>query len=310
MLSTSVRSILNLSPQQVEHFTERLVPQENAQGAWGCSSLTGFLAPGEKLLDCANRDRITLESRKITYFTIAERLENIFKMAVQAEAGQLVAGKFQVTIDGPTMCSQFCPFSPASDQNASPFSPIVGACGESRRDITIHNVVNDRTIKVSSLLPHLIAVHHFFEGQVPYRVDPIDLIETLEIEPDPHFTTAIGMPVTAVIDSQTEGASAPSVDWELTGLYPIASKNVPKQLAALYSKDLIEMGEGLVGVILPYPHGFDDQPFMGRTSRATNFLHIFNFGEAQKFTGSVNGAILTNISLPASKRVSIHHQHI
>ncbi|MBA3602971.1 MAG: hypothetical protein H0W50_04880 [Parachlamydiaceae bacterium] len=125
--------------------------------------------------------------KKITYYAIAVRLSSIFRYSQGIGKGKLVENKFKVTVDGPWMNAQFCPFTLYSDHNASPFESIKNPCSMANLDITITNVESGRSIKFSSLLPHLIHMHHFFEGRVPHRLAPLDIIETLEIPSETNF---------------------------------------------------------------------------------------------------------------------------
>jgi hypothetical protein len=50
-------------------------------------------------------------------------------------------------------------------------------------DFIVTNKKNNETIKFSALMPHMIFYHHFYEGNVPNRVDPEKLIKLFEIEP-------------------------------------------------------------------------------------------------------------------------------
>lgn len=201
------------------------------------------------------------------------------------------------------MCSQFCPFSPVSDDDAGPFTPIANACGQGNRDISITNTTNDRTIKFGSLITHLIGEHHFFEGQVPYRLDPTDVIDTLELEPESDFSLPPPNSLSTAIEESVEIESKSTPKWELTGIYPMASQRVPEQLASVYEIELVDFGNNIKGLILPYYHVYDDQTEMGTNTKA-HFLHLFNMGEKNtRITGTVNGLRFTDISVPAHKRV-------
>jgi len=189
MNTNSVGSVFSLSLEQRNYYTEeRLHPKEPCpQSNWGCSSHTGFLAPDEDLLECCKADRQTLNERKVTYETIAKRLVEICNIGAKVGPNQLIEGKFKVGSKGPYNNYQFCPFTTSSDEMASPFAPIPNACGRGRGDFTIANVVSGRSIEFSDLLTHMIFDHHFFEGRVSHRLDPINIIETLELIPDPNF---------------------------------------------------------------------------------------------------------------------------
>ncbi|MEM1282485.1 MAG: hypothetical protein AAGG81_02915, partial [Chlamydiota bacterium] len=166
----------------------RFYPQGiTAQSNWGCSSLSGFLAKDQNLLDCCNEDMEILKQRKVSYHTISNRLLELIE-ATKPLGKKIIDGKFEVTIEGAYNCSQFCPFSPVDDMNASPFAPVEGACGEGNFDVEIKNLSIGKSIKFGSLLPHLIGKHHFFEGNVEHRLDPVKVIETLELKPEDPFS--------------------------------------------------------------------------------------------------------------------------
>lgn len=83
--------------------------------------------------------------------------------------------------------SQGCPFwkevlhrhSDTAEEKLS--VSVCGGTGSS--DYTITNKNNGLTMQISSLMPHLIYYHHFYEGNVSNRVDPVLLIQLLEIDP-------------------------------------------------------------------------------------------------------------------------------
>jgi hypothetical protein len=189
--SDTNKSVFELNKKQIAYLTRtRLYAQDNDQGRWGCASLTGFLGPNESLMDVARADQKTLSDRSISYHTIAKRLLEITRAAVQAlgkpsSTPVLVEnGKFEVTVNGPTVCAQFCPFSPEDDSNAGPFTRFDHVCPSSRYDYIIRNTFNGKYIRFGGLLPHFIGFHHLFLGSVEHRLDPIDAIETLELPPE------------------------------------------------------------------------------------------------------------------------------
>lgn len=307
MALQSVGSIFKMTPTQVKFYTEqRLWPQDKRpQSLWGCSSLTGFLAPEQGLLECGRRDFKTLNKKKVTYYTIAERLRYFFKSALETKSGTIIIeGKFKVKLEERTACSQFCPFSPVSDDNADPFESIDGACGESNRDFTVTHIPTNKKIKASFLHIHLVGVHHFFEGRgVPYRLSPTSTIKVLEIGPEKDFSSPTEMPAGSVAIQPTQKLK-PS--WEFTGSYPCNTVDSPSQLAAHYNKELFDFGDGVVGVILFYPHGFDDEPEMGLNRFDLQFLHLFNPHDTEKkVSGTILGVKFFNVPVPPYRRISM-----
>jgi hypothetical protein len=183
MQATSNQSVFNMSSGDRDWFTRnRLHAQENSQAYWGCASMSGFLAQGEDLLECCEKDKQTLNEKGITYTQIAQKIIFIVNTASKEGVDKLVDLKFKVTIGEKSLCNQYCPFSPkGADWDASPFQDVENACGLGNREITILNTKNNRSITFGSLIVHLIEQHHFFEGSVPHRLPPIDAIETLEL---------------------------------------------------------------------------------------------------------------------------------
>ncbi|MEM7362100.1 MAG: hypothetical protein AAF335_03765 [Bacteroidota bacterium] len=159
------------------------------------SSQTGFLKEGESLQDVVEKDRQTLIEYGVSYEKIYQELSDIIKEAGKKQElyeSVTVRQKFEVTILT-FRGFQECPFSLVKENYGENFCNSMGACGRGSREIIIKNKHNGKSIKVASLLLHLIRDHHFFEGDVDCRIPPKDIIETLEIEkeenlqlPGPH----------------------------------------------------------------------------------------------------------------------------
>jgi hypothetical protein len=185
-------SVFSMSCEDIQWYSEnRLYPNKTPKGGWGCASITGFLAPGEDLLECCKKDQKKLKEKRVTYETLAKRIIAIVETARKEGQEKLVEGKFKVTISKEAFLSQFCPFSPrnaddnVTEERASKgyFGAVQGYCGIlGDKIITILNVNTNRFIKFGNLLPHLIEQHHFFEGKVVYRLSPEEVIDVLEIE--------------------------------------------------------------------------------------------------------------------------------
>lgn len=178
------KSILNLTPEEIQYYTQnRLLAKSNEPRAyWGCASTTGFLAPEDNLLEVVQRDKATLESLGITFKQVADALEGLIRTSL-VEPKKTV-GELQVTVGQPTICSQYCPFSPpGADDECGPLNEPKDACGQGNRDVTITNTRTDEQMSFSALLPHLIRDHHFFEGSVPHRLAPEKIIRFLGLTP-------------------------------------------------------------------------------------------------------------------------------
>lgn len=90
--------------------------------------------------------------------------------------------------------------------------------------------------------------------------------------------------------------------WKLSGFYYLGFN--PIDLAIEKNLPIHNLQNHVIGLILPYPHGFDDQPFMGITRLDLRFLHLFNAGETPKtVSGEVDGMAFTNVEIPAHKRI-------
>jgi hypothetical protein len=71
--------------------------------------------------------------------------------------------------------AQECPFKLIHDKKYHGYN--YGA-----EDIIIKNLSNGKEIYFSSLLPHMMLNHEFCEGSVRYRLDPKDVVDTLELQ--------------------------------------------------------------------------------------------------------------------------------
>jgi hypothetical protein len=170
----------------------------------GTFSCTGFLVEGEKLDDIIEKDEKTLKKLGITYDQIADRLEAIqskyysllklihdetdcikkgtlkkedaIYINRENKKGDLLVEKNLVVSVLGYMGAQTCPFK--NNELDSGYNGY--SYGSS--DITVTNTDLNKTFTYGTLLPHMIKAHHFFEGSVPYRVDPETVIAILGIE--------------------------------------------------------------------------------------------------------------------------------
>ncbi len=191
-------NVRELSAKQIKRIEKRMRPGGEAENA----SQSGFLARREGLIDVIERDERTLAELKITPEQIGDRLESLISQAYRIinlslrgrvylterevdsmecrGPGVLVEGKFLVA--GVAYCGwQECPFE---SRQGEPCSDMIG----SSVDYWIENIVNGRKIEFPGLAIHLIRAHHFFEGSVEYRVDPVEVTLALELEPGKDYS--------------------------------------------------------------------------------------------------------------------------
>lgn len=140
-------------------------------------SETGFLKVGEKLKDVIDNDRKTLEILNITHKQITDRLRSIV-VDDNTESGIFDVSSKQYR------GGQTCPFKNEKLDDDYHWD-LYGT-----QDITITNTKTKKSITFSSLLPHMIEAHQFFEGTVPYRLDPMSVIQVLEIKPGMDYSSS------------------------------------------------------------------------------------------------------------------------
>ena len=98
--------------------------------------------------------------------------------------------------------------------------------------------------------------------------------------------------------------------WTFSGFYPFQDKNLPLALSKKYNQPLIQIDDGLVGIILPYPHGFDDDFSLLCMESVQDFLHIFNVGiRRDNFVGVARCVKYETGLLPEMKRISLVLTH-
>ena len=142
----------------------------------GALSVKGFLAPGEDLDEVIARDAAALGREKISYDTLADRLEKLI-LAGQSKPGRKISsGDFSV-ITIKYAGFQQCPWT--EDLHHGTCRKGSGAAHASI-DWRIRNDRTHREMQGPGLIIHLIRDHHFFEGPgSPWRVDPLDLAHLL-----------------------------------------------------------------------------------------------------------------------------------
>jgi hypothetical protein len=165
--------IENLNSEQVAAIQRRMKS--------GKFSKDSFLRWYQSLKRVIEADRGTLQKIRITYDQIADKLDYLFHESYHRPA-DLIDGIFNVT----TVLSaggQECPFFYETELTGSNVLPRVYTCGLGSRSLFIKNERQGTEIIVSDLLLHLIRDHHFFEGGSS-RLNPIQVIRTLELEPE------------------------------------------------------------------------------------------------------------------------------
>ena len=93
-------------------------------------------------------------------------------------------------------------------------------------------------------------------------------------------------------------------NWIFSGFYPCFSKtDLPSELAIKHNIPLHVFHNKIVGLILPYNHGFENEPGMSMTGHL-KYLHLFNQGNSKKIvSGNIDGVVFRNIEIPANKRL-------
>jgi hypothetical protein len=176
-----VRILLeDLSPEAIRRVERRMRP--------GVLSVAGFLDERESLAELIRRDEESLSAIGITPERIARRLIELLVAANdEFEArdnrvpsnGIVVNGRYHVYgFDVTVRRFPSCPFESNDGR------PCGGhrACEQfSAHDFAIVNGVTGLRFGFPILALHTIADHHFFEGNVQYRVDPVMAARTLDL---------------------------------------------------------------------------------------------------------------------------------
>jgi len=156
----------------------------------GGLSVAGFLDERESLLDVIRRDEEALEGIGVTPQRIVERLLELLVAAneeFQALNGRvpthglIVNGRYHVHgFDVTVRRFPTCPFESADGQLCDGHR----TCEQfSAHDFAVVNSVSGLRFGFPILALHTIADHHFFEGNVQYRVDPVVAARTLDLTP-------------------------------------------------------------------------------------------------------------------------------
>lgn len=193
----------DLTPEQIAVIEQRMRPTPFAVARdlkLENTSMGGFLDKTQSLKKVIEEDAKVLQHYRITHKQIGDRLDSLMEQAFRQgdllrRAGKdiprvtlkgvpvpvdevLVEGKFKVAIVS-FGGSQGCPFYYGSKPTK---------CGGGSYEFTVKNIRQGSEIKFSSLLPHLVRDHHFFEGNTSYRLDPKATITVLELQPGVDYT--------------------------------------------------------------------------------------------------------------------------
>ncbi|MBI2138996.1 hypothetical protein HYU13_05370 [Candidatus Woesearchaeota archaeon] len=174
--------IEDLTEPQIEEIEKRMRP--------GSFLSSGFIGPSQTLREVIKADAQVLDQYGITYEQIADRLSFFMKLAFLEESngasrlyceGVPVDGHFKVFLHR-SLGSISCPFFYSLVRDEKGFGREY-TCWAGSCSFTVKNEQDQTEISFPSLIPHLVRDHHFFEGDVPGRLNPEDAIKVLEIKP-------------------------------------------------------------------------------------------------------------------------------
>jgi hypothetical protein len=188
--------VSELPPPLVRAIERRMRP--------GRLSRNGFLDKTERLIDVIDSDLELLDKVGVTPEQVADRLETVVSQAFRVmdllgrsrtkddKESQIHLWDTGVRI-GPWELRgtsyhgyQDCPFVDAD-------GVVCPDINHADYDFSLINIRMQRFLAFPGLAIHLIREHHFFEGHVPHRVDPLLACEVLEIESgkdySPRWTT-------------------------------------------------------------------------------------------------------------------------
>lgn len=227
--------IKDMSPELVSIYNRTLKPfahigdmsdVENSKDYMVNPSCVGFIGKDDNLLDVYNGDRVTLESLKITYKQITDKLRFIVckycqlidliykdetvgidnrekvrslnldphipvrnghpygekgytKLGANTDA-RLIDNTYLVTRSS-SWGYQNCPFRSPKDKNGILFGRALTGGGD---DYWVYDLNTKESLEFNDLHIHMIEEHGFFEGSVPYRLDPIKVINFFQIKPN------------------------------------------------------------------------------------------------------------------------------
>lgn len=142
----------------------------------GAFSRSGFLGPGERLVDVISVDGKTLSALGLSCAVLASRLDELVSAAEASAARQARVGVLECQVQV-NQGFQICPW--VSDPRRARCEAGLGVCHASV-DWRIRNLETAQEMKGPGLVIHLIRDHGFFEGPMsPNRVDPLQLARLL-----------------------------------------------------------------------------------------------------------------------------------
>ncbi|MBT3406206.1 hypothetical protein HN419_03485 [Candidatus Woesearchaeota archaeon] len=167
-----------MAKQLLDEMTD---DQLHAVEAWIKQKSPGtFLATDDNLMEIVREDQKVLASAGVTYEQIVDRLNhfvNAFKAKAQEAGPQddlFLAFRCGYDVDSNYHVS-------AELSLGKEMCPLDDCEGSS----VVYRVFNKLTggeITFPELMPHLVRDHHFFEGNVTYRLDPGDAIRVMRLE--------------------------------------------------------------------------------------------------------------------------------
>ena len=177
--------VTELSSSVLRDMQRQLLP--------GHVSETGFIAPGEDLVEVVTRDLRSLGDLGVTPARIADRLASLVEQghrraehdpaarsALNRGAKKAISVGDRFELIAFRYCGfQDCPFGCRDGWDIR----------DASRDYFLHNARNRHTLGFPGLSIHLIRDHHFFEGNVPHRVDPARAVKVLELAAEPFDCT-------------------------------------------------------------------------------------------------------------------------
>jgi fido (protein-threonine AMPylation protein) len=171
----------NLYFKKVEELSRTELREAEFRCYPGHCSDTGFLEHNQHLKKCYEKDNQVLASAGISHREVAERLSQIFKK-YNNEIKNLYKGNVTIKLDfgeyevshSIEPGSQFCPFSR--------FEYHI-MCAANSVDYYVRKKGEQTVYQISSLIYHMILIHHFFEGEgCKYRLDPETAIKLLNFK--------------------------------------------------------------------------------------------------------------------------------
>lgn len=122
------------------------------------SALSGFISEHDTLEDIAQKDAAIMKELGVDYTQIADAIERVSSYSEYTVCVTSWRG-FQVC----------------------PFEGYVDDCDQVRSSIDIAIGGKRGILKIPGLMLHLLRSHHFCEGNVPYRLDPVRACHILKI---------------------------------------------------------------------------------------------------------------------------------